>query len=552
MMTLRPWQDEVLAKACHWLLMEKKDRHFLINAAPGAGKTVAASVIANEMFRQDAIDRVVVIAPRREVVNQWAKEFKQVTGRFMSKVTGGDGDIAGLDVDLCATWAAIENMSDSMQEVCSQKRTLVICDEHHHAAVEAAWGSSANTAFSMAKYVLILTGTPIRSDGGESVWLAYDEQGAITHPEGGTYTLSYGEAVDLGYCRPITFHRHQGNFTVDLADGEKVFVSSAVDAVLSGKSKRIPSLQRALEFYQLAKTAQYENDGITPLIDSYQATMLEAGSQKLTQMRHRMPDAGGLVIAPSIELAEYMAELIEKIEGEKPIVVHSKMPNAEGKIEAFRNTDRRWLISVAMVSEGIDIKRLRVLVYLPSALTELAFRQSVGRVVRTRGYDDDTRAYVVMPSFATFEEYARRVENEMSPSKRKEPDAPKTKKCPVCDEECRLNAKACENCGHEFSDRPTRTKTCDSCGEENPITADICHSCGKQFKPLYGLTLDDALRTGAIVRGMDIDEDEVLIGEKISGSVRAKILKSGDEKLLQLVKTLPEESFGRLKNLLEQ
>ena len=55
-----------------------------------------------------------------------------------------------------------------------------------------------------------------------------------------------------------------------------------------------------------------------------------------------------------------------------------------------------------------------------------------------------------------------------------------------------------------------------------------------------------------MVRGMDIDEDEVLVGEKISGSVRAKILKSGDEKLLQLVKTLPEESFGRLKNLLEQ
>ena len=552
MMTLRPWQEEVLAKACHWLLMEKKDRHFLINAAPGAGKTMAASVIANEMFRQDAIDCVVVIAPRREVVNQWAKEFKQVTGRFMSKVTGGDGDIASLDVDLCATWAAIENMSDSMQRVCTQNRTLVICDEHHHAAVEAAWGSSANTAFSLAKYVLILTGTPIRSDGGESVWLAYDDQGAITQPEGGTYTLSYGKAVDLGYCRPITFHRHQGNFTVDLADGEKVFVSSAVDAVLSGKSKRIPSLQRALEFYQLAKTAQFENDGITPLIDSYQATMLEAGSQKLTEMRYRMPDAGGLVIAPSIDMAMHMAELIEKIEGEKPIVVHSKMTNPEGKIDAFRNTDKRWLISVAMVSEGIDIKRLRVLVYLPNALTELAFRQAVGRVVRTRGYDDDTRAYVVMPSFATFEEYARRVENEMSPAKRKEPGPPRTKRCPVCGDECKLNAQACDNCGHEFSDRPTRTKTCITCGEENPITAAICHSCGAAFKPDYVLTLDDALRTGAIVRGMDIAEDEVQLGESISNSVKAKILQSGDEKLLQLVRTLPEESFGRLKNLLEQ
>ena len=52
-----------------------------------------------------------------------------------------------------------------------------------------------------------------------------------------------------------------------------------------------------------------------------------------------------------------------------------------------------------MVSEGVDIKRLRVLVYLPAARTELAFRQAIGRVVRTLGPDDDTRAYVVMPSF---------------------------------------------------------------------------------------------------------------------------------------------------------
>jgi superfamily II DNA or RNA helicase len=63
---------------------------------------------------------------------------------------------------------------------------------------------------------------------------------------------------------------------------------------------------------------------------------------------------------------------------------------------------------------AVDIRRLRVLVYLPNALTELAFRQAIGRVVRTCGPDDDTRAYVVMPSFETFETYARRVEEEMS------------------------------------------------------------------------------------------------------------------------------------------
>src|SRR5262249_32168829 len=124
----------------------------------------------------------------------------------------------------------------------------------------------------------------------------------------------------------------------------------------------------------------------------------------------------GLVIAPNIAMAEFMAQLLELIEGERPILVHSQLPNAESKIRAFRNTDKRWIVSVAMISEGVDIKRLRVLIYLPNGLTELAFRQAVGRVVRTVGPADDTRAYVVMPSFGTFEAYARRVEEEMPAS----------------------------------------------------------------------------------------------------------------------------------------
>ena len=37
---LRQWQSEALAKAQRWLLEEGGDKHFLINAAPGAGKTL--------------------------------------------------------------------------------------------------------------------------------------------------------------------------------------------------------------------------------------------------------------------------------------------------------------------------------------------------------------------------------------------------------------------------------------------------------------------------------------------------------------------------------
>ena len=550
MIKLRPWQQSALAKAIKWLVVDHTDRHFLINAAPGAGKTIAACTIASELIERGEIDRVVVIAPRKEVVNQWADDFQVVTGRFMGKVTARDGDVGELGMDVCATWSAVQGLQDALQAVCRDSRVLVICDEHHHAAVEAVWGDSVDSAFSDSKFVLVLTGTPIRSDGSQSVWLAYDDVGAIDHPEEGTYTLTYGEAVDLGYCRPVTFHRHEGHFTIDLEDGFSAHVSGQQPAQLPKELARIPGLQRALNFYRLACTPQFEADGSTPLSTGYQTTMIEYAGSKLNELRHRMPNAGGLVIAPNIEMAEYIAEVIKRVEGEKPMVVHSQMSNPEAKIKAFRNNDKRWLVSVAMVSEGVDIKRLRVLVYLPNAMTELSFRQAIGRVVRTLGYDDDTRAYVVMPSFDIFEGYARLIEDEMSPGVRKDPGPPKTKRCPGCHTECVLNASECSECGHEFGHSGEQFKSCPDCEALNPLVATSCQTCGANFTPNYVLNLDQALRNGAIVRGMDIDEEDVQIAEEIAPEVRNMILRSGDEKLLRIIRTLPDESMVRLRKIL--
>lgn len=548
---LRPWQNEVLVKSINWLLQEKKDRHFLINAAPGSGKTIAACAIAQALLEKREIERVVVIAPRREVVNQWAKDFKLVTGRYMSRVTGGDGDVDNLGTDICATWAACQGLLDALQGVCRARKTLVICDEHHHAAVEAAWGSSANSAFTDSKYVLVLTGTPIRSDGADSIWLAYDNAGAISHPEEGTYTLNYGKAVDLGFCRPTTFHRHEGRFRIDLDHGESIQVTGKESDPLPKKLARIEGLQRALKFYRLACTPQYQADKETPLVNGYQGTMVEWGCNKLDQLRDRMPNAGGLVICSSIEMAEYMAKLIEIIDGEIPTVVHSLITNPESKIEAFRNTNKRWLVSVAMVSEGVDIKRLRVLIYLPNAMTELAFRQAVGRVVRTAGPEDDTRAYVVMPSMDTFEHFARKIEREMSPGQRVAEIESKTKKCPFCHSECELDSSVCQTCGEELPHRKERFKDCHFCHSLNPVSADSCQTCGESFSEAFSLTLEEAIRNGVIARSMDIEEEEVQFAEGVSEEVRRKVFKSGDENLVRLIKVLPEESLGRLKTILD-
>lgn len=546
---LRPWQAEATRKALEWLVDQRADQPFLINAAPGAGKTICASVIAKRLFESNEIDRVIVIAPRTEVVRQWADEFKFVTGRNMMRVTGADGNVEDYGLDLAATWSAVQALQDAFQQVCNGARTLVICDEHHHAAVEAAWGRDADGAFSSAAHVLILTGTPIRSDGRDTVWLAFDDNGQIEHPDEGMYTLSYGDAVDLLYCRPITFHRHEGRFSVILDGGEDISVSGSHEAELDGALKRVRGLQQALNYYRLACTPKYLGDGQTPDRNSYQGTMLEWGVAKLDEIRETMPTAGGLVIAPSIGVAEYMADLLEIIDGERPAIVHNQTPNVENRISAFRNTDKRWMVSVAMISEGVDIKRLRLLVYLPKAQTELSFRQAMGRVVRSFGEQDHSRAYVVMPTHRIFEEYARRVEREMSASQRTE-SASNTKICSVCEAENSKDATDCTSCGSPFPERQQRFKTCPDCEGLNPFQADTCQHCGQSFRMDFDITLDEALRMGAIVRGMDLDEGEVQEGEQYGDEIRERALDSGDDLIVNMLKRLPKESYGRLARIM--
>ncbi len=545
---LRPWQSEAREKCLKWFEEQNINKNFVINAAPGAGKTICASVIAQDLLEKEIINRVIIIAPRAEVVRQWSDEFKFITGRKIMKVTGTDLDIEDYGIDLCATWSSIQNLDIGFRKVCESYNTLVICDEHHHAAVSAAWGDSADSAFLKCKFSIILTGTPIRSDGKETVWLAFDDKGEINHPESGTYTLSYGESVDLGYCRPVTFHRHEGNFSVKVGGETIADVTSSNVQKIAKPLRSLKGLQRATDYYKLACMPQY-NDDETPNLHSYQASMIKWGINKLDETRNVVPDAGGLIIAPNIEVAKYMCDIIEILEKEKPSLVHSKINNADKLIESFRHSKKRWMVSVAMVSEGVDIKRLRVLIYLPNAQTELFFRQAIGRVVRSLGDEDHSRAYVIMPSHKIFDKFARSVEKEMNLVKPRETGETNKKICPVCENECNPFAKTCDECGHEFKIPNKQYLICSKCGTQNELDSTVCKECGESLKTEFTIHLNRAEREGAIVRGMQLNEKEVSIAEKFGPSLRADILSSGDEVLIEMFKRLPDEATSRLVQL---
>jgi len=113
--------------------------------------------------------------------------------------------------------------------------------------------------------------------------------------------------------------------------------------------------------------------------------VLRAADARLQVVRAGgMADAGGLVIASDQESARAYGRLIERITGEKAVVVLSDDAGASAKIAAFAGSQERWLVAVRMVSEGVDIPRLAVGVYATSASTPLFFAQAIGRFVRAR------------------------------------------------------------------------------------------------------------------------------------------------------------------------
>jgi hypothetical protein len=78
-----------------------------------------------------------------------------------------------------------------------------------------------------------------------------------------------------------------------------------------------------------------------------------------------------------------------------------------------------------------------------------------------------------------------------------------------------------------------------------------CQHCGYKYSTDYEVSLRDALRVGAIVRGMDIDEEDVQESEEMANDFRDFVLKSGDETLFRIMRDLPIEALTKLTQFAE-
>jgi superfamily II DNA or RNA helicase len=360
---------------------------FLASATPAAGKTTFGLRVAHDMLAAGRVRRVVVAAPTTHICRQWALDAARYGIDLEPNRPNADGPEPADRHGVALTYQTIA-AAPRLHARGAQRPTLLIADEPHHMGDQAAWGVRTRAAFADAELRLLLSGTPFRSDNDAIPWVVYDDGGLSS----ADYAYGYSQALVDGVCRPITFLPYDGEMEWR-SDGQRR--RADFDTVLPP-----------------AESARRLRTALDPAGD-WMGEVLRDADARLSEVRAGGDRrAGGLVIASDQAHARAIAERLARVAGERPELVMSDEPEAGARLAAFAGSRRRWLVSVLMVSEGVDIPRLRVGVYATAARTELFFRQVVGRFVRRTPGAGPQMSYLLLPADPKLKQLAFQIEEE--------------------------------------------------------------------------------------------------------------------------------------------
>ena len=388
---LRPWQKAALDR-----FLSATGPDFLAVATPGAGKTTFALTAARHELAASP-RKLVVVAPTAHLKHQWARAAAAFSLHLDPTWSAADG---ALPSDMHGIVTSYQQVATSAATLAGLSRdAFVVLDELHHAADDRAWGGAIREAFTGSSRRLGLSGTPFRSDTRAIPFVSYHGDEAV--PD---YEYSYGDALsDRRVVRPVYFPRTNGHMEWSAPDGS--LHSATFDEPLEAA--------RASQRLRTALSLEGE----------WLPTVLRAANTRLLEVRREHPAAGGLVIATDQEHARGIAALLRAHSGSSARVVTSDDPGASAGIAAFAAGTEPWLVAVRMVSEGVDIPRLRVGVYATTTATELFFRQAVGRLVRwTRGVPRQ-HAWLFIPDDPRLRTLAAEIAEQRRHSLRRDGDA---------------------------------------------------------------------------------------------------------------------------------
>ncbi|NQY89956.1 MAG: DEAD/DEAH box helicase family protein [Colwellia sp.] len=382
-MKLRQWQAECINLA--FAQYQKGTNHFLALATPGAGKTMMASALADQLLKSNLVDLILCFSPSSIVAQDFTESLQlKIKERF-------DGLMGARGRSL--TYQNLQYLDANFWQLFEKNRVFVIFDEIHHCAgsnIDNAntWGEKIilNIQYQ-AKFTLALTGTPWRSDAAPIVLSNY------IHPSGKIscdYVYGLSEAITDDVCRVPQIIAIDNN-NISVVDDLETKTFNSFKSLLTGS---------VIPYQEII-----ENEAVIKYV-------ISSAQKKLNSIRTKNLDAAGLIVASSVEHARQISMLMKTWFNEETVVVTYKESDPTSIIQQFRHAKTKWIISVGMISEGTNIPRLQVCCHLTNIKTEMHFRQILGRILRMTD-SKNQEAIMYMPAEPKLLEYAYRVKQDV-------------------------------------------------------------------------------------------------------------------------------------------
>ena len=401
----RQWQRQLIALLRRRLEQTQRagTADVLINAGPGAGKTLGALLGFERLKREGLLSRFLVFCHRSSIAEQWLMAAGRLELGLREWQPGlALAELGEADGLLITYQAAGRNLEDLHAALLAGHwgPWLAIADEVHHLGLDpeepeaSAWGQAFSRLSAGARLRLGLTGTPFRADN-----LAFCAARRERVRDGQEWveqivpdlSVEPRQLIVAGDVRPLEFRFQDG--WVDHGRQAELLETGQTAAV--GDVERSPLSQEQRESWRARNLRRAIQLGDS---SSIALRLLLNARRRLERVRREHAGAGGLVIARNIAHARRVCGLLEE-EGDQVLLVHSQDPEAAQRMEAFKAGGADWLVSIDMCAEGFDAPRLRVVAYLTTVVSRTRFVQAITRAVRMDGSRAGLEAVPRHPSY---------------------------------------------------------------------------------------------------------------------------------------------------------
>lgn len=461
----RPYQQEAINSTIEEIkkyAKQGKSAHLIIDAGPGAGKTLLMAFLAKHVFERGG--RVVQLARQPILAKQNYDEMYECgipAALYAAKFNRRQ--VAQVTV---ATEGTIANSLHDMNKpvdllLLDECHTLSPDDEDTQMNTIIRHLDDVTTKAGRKMHVVGLTGSPFR---GVTPLTSFD----FWHDT--VFNIGTDKLTELGYLSVPVFGFADADddaldfSSVNTRSGSWEFSEKELDEIAmsdAGKKKLVRILMQVIE-----KTK-----------DRNQRIVFASTKRHAREIRR-------ILIALGIDKSKIGLVTDDSSESEKDRVI---MLSKEGKLD--------WLINVSVLTTGFNSPLIDVVVYLRPIGSLVLLIQSMGRGARLledwmkeAGFHKEN--YLVLDYAGVFDRLGHLLDDPTTGEALAQRDKSRgeDKPCPRCHE---MNSKAARRCRGKDESEPDKrcgffwhSQTCPDCGTENDIAATECRnpSCRRELR----------------------------------------------------------------------